>query len=266
MRRFIPRPVLWSIAGLIAVFGTPAAAVPAAPQAKPAIYGYRVVNTFPHDPKAYTQGLIFRDGFLYESTGLLGQSSLRKVKLETGEVLQQERVSEKYFAEGLTDWNGRLIQITWQTNVAFVYDLATFRLQTTFRYPGEGWGLTHDATRMILSDGTDTLRFLNPATFQELGRVAVRDGATAVKDLNELEFVRGEVFANVWHTNRIARIAPQTGRVTGWIDLTGLLPATYKLDPEAVLNGIAYDAAADRLFVTGKLWPKLYEIRIERRP
>jgi len=231
-------------------------------QARPVVYGYRVVNTFPHDPKAYTQGLIFRDGFLFESTGLHGQSSLRKVRLETGEVLQQERVAEKYFAEGLTDWNGRLIQLTWQANLAFVYDLATFRLQTTFPYPGEGWGLTHGRSRLILSDGTDTLRFLDPASFREQGRVAVTDGAVAIRDLNELEFVRGEVLANVWHTSRIARIAPQTGRVTGWIDLSGLLPAVYKLDPEAVLNGIAYDATADRLFVTGKLWPRLFEIRI----
>jgi glutaminyl-peptide cyclotransferase len=233
-------------------------------QTNAALYTYRVVNTYPHDPKAYTQGLIYRDGFLYESTGLSGQSSLRKVRLDTGEVLQQTRVADTYFAEGLTDWNGRLLQLTWQTNVGFVYDLTTFTLQTTFRYSGEGWGLTQDGTRLILSDGTDTLRFLSPETFQEQRRVIVRDGSVAIRELNELEFVRGEVFANVWHTDRIARIAPATGRVTGWIDLKGLRPVTDKLDPEAVLNGIAYDAKGDRLFVTGKLWPRLFEIKVTR--
>ena len=231
---------------------------------RPQLYGYRVANAYPHDPEAYTQGLIYRDGFLYESTGRNGQSTLRKVKLETGEVLQQTRVDSRYFAEGLTDWNGRLVQLTWQSNLAFVYNAANFRLETTFSYAGEGWGLTRDATRFIMSDGSDTLRFLD-ASFRQRRRVSVRDGSVAVRNLNELEYVRGEVYANVWHTDRIARIAPDSGRVVGWIDLTGLLPKVYQLEPEAVLNGIAYDAAGDRLFVTGKLWPKLFEIRLERR-
>jgi glutaminyl-peptide cyclotransferase len=235
-------------------------------QGGPPVYGYRIVNTYPHDPRAYTQGLIYRDGFLYESTGLNGRSTLRKVQLETGEVLQQERVDQNYFAEGLADWNGRLIQLTWQSSVGFVYDLSSFRLQSTFRYSGEGWGLTHDQSRLILSDGTDTLRFLDPVTFMERGRLAVRDGNAPVELLNELEYVRGEIYANVWHTNRIARISPVSGRVVGWIDLTGLLSKVYQLDAEAVLNGIAYDAERNRLFVTGKLWPKLFEITLERRP
>ncbi|NOT28551.1 MAG: glutaminyl-peptide cyclotransferase [Acidobacteria bacterium] len=207
-------------------------------QENPAFFGYRVVNSYPHDSGAYTQGLVYRDGFLYESTGLNSRSSLRKVRLETGEVLQKQRVDSKYFAEGLAD--------------------------STFRYAGEGWGLTHDRRRLILSDGTSTLRFIDPSTFREQGRIAVRDGSRPVEQLNELEYVRDEIFANVWHTDRIARISPASGRVTGWIDLTGLLPKTYQLDSEAVLNGIAYDAERDRLFVTGKLWPRLFEIALER--
>jgi glutamine cyclotransferase len=251
------------IAELAAVGCTGSAQSPA--QSRPPVYGYRVVNTYPHDSRAYTQGLIFRDGFLFESTGLNGRSSLRKIKLETGEVVQQERVDPQHFAEGLAEWGGRLIQLTWQSNVGFVYDLATFRLQRTFRFTGEGWGLTHDGRRLILSDGTDTLRFLDPATFQARGQVSVRDGSVPVKDLNELEYVRGEIYANVWHTDRIARISPESGRVVGWIDLTGILSSVYQLDSEAVLNGLAFDPGQDRLFVTGKLWPRLFEIRLEQR-
>jgi len=249
---------------LLAVGAVHGRIVPAGSQA--VVNGFRVVNTYPHDPEAYTQGLIFREGFLYESTGRNGRSTLRKVTLETGRVVQQERLDRTYFAEGLTDWNGRLLQLTWQSNVALVYDARTFKLETTFRYEGEGWGLTHDGARLIMSDGSDALRLLDPATFRERSRVSVRDGSVAVGNLNELEYVKGEVYANVWHVNRIARISLDSGRVTGWIDLTGLLPRVYQLEPEAVLNGIAYDAAGDRLFVTGKLWPKLFEIRPEPRP
>ena len=226
---------------------------------------YRVINSYPHDPAAYTQGLIYRDGFLYESTGLRGGSTLRKVRLDTGEVLQQRRVDQAHFAEGLADWKDQLVQLTWQSNVAFVYDRASFAPRRTFSYSGEGWGLTSDERRFILSDGTEQLRFLDPETFREIGRVTVMDGTRPVRDLNELEYIRGEVYANVWHTDRIARISPQTGKVTRWIDLRGLMSAGYRLDPEAVLNGIAHDAAGDRLFVTGKLWPRLFEIQIVRK-
>jgi len=227
--------------------------------------GYRVVNVYPHDSDAYTQGLIYRDGFLFESTGRNGRSSLRKVNLETGQVVQQHRVDPAYFGEGLAEWNGQLIQLTWRSNIAFVYDLVSFAPRQTLGYSGEGWGLTHDQQGFILSDGTETLRFLDPGTFRETRRVVVRDGSVPVKELNELEYVRGEVYANVWHTDRIARISPQSGRVTGWIDLRGLMSTAYQLDPEGVLNGIAYDAAKNRLFVTGKLWPKLFEIEVVPR-
>ena len=223
---------------------------------------YRVINSYPHDPAAYTQGLIYRDGILYESTGLNGRSSLRKVKLETGEVIQQRRVAQAHFAEGLAEWKGQLIQLTWQSNVAFVYDRNSFEPRRTLSYPGEGWGLTHDGTQFVLSDGTDQLRFLDSDTFREIRRVSVSDRGVRVRDLNELEYVRGEVYANVWHTDRIARISPATGSVIRWIDLRGLMSAGYRLDPEAVLNGIAHDAANNRLFVTGKLWPRLFEIQI----
>jgi glutamine cyclotransferase len=227
------------------------------------VFGYEVVNVYPHDREAFTQGLVYRDGVLYESTGLKGRSSLRKVRLETGEVLQRQNVDSRYFAEGLTDWGGRLIQLTWDTNVGFVYDLASFKMLRTFSYQGEGWGLTHDGRRLILSDGTPTLRFLDPDTFQVTGRVEVRDGNLPVEDLNELEFVNGEIYANVWTTDRIAVIAPATGRVTGWINLAGLMPRAMTAG-DAVLNGIAYDPAGKRLFVTGKLWPRLFEIRVRR--
>jgi glutaminyl-peptide cyclotransferase len=250
-------------AGASWLLGTHGAALPAQRRATP-VAGYRVVNAYPHDPNAYTQGLIYRGGFLYESTGRNGQSTLRKVKLDTGAVLQQRRMDPQHFGEGLAEWKSRLYQLTWQSEVVFVYDLATFAPVRTLRYPGEGWGLTAAPEGLILSDGTADLRVLDAATFREIRRVTVRDAGVPVDQLNELEFVRGEVWANVWHTDRIARIAPQTGRVVGWIDLSGLM-STYRLDAEAVLNGIAYDAATQRLFVTGKLWPRLFEIQVVPR-
>jgi glutamine cyclotransferase len=231
-------------------------------QAATPVDTYRVVRAYPHDPAAYTQGLIYRDGFLYESTGLNGRSSLRKVRLDTGEVIQQHRVDQVHFAEGLAEWKGQLIQLTWQSNIAFVYDINSFSARTTLSYPGEGWGLTHDGKQFVLSDGTDQLRFLDSDTFREIRRVGVSDRGVRVRDLNELEYIRGEVYANVWHTDRIARISPQTGAVIRWIDLRGLMSAGYRLDSEAVLNGIAHDAPNNRLFVTGKLWPRLFEIQI----
>jgi glutamine cyclotransferase len=226
---------------------------------------FRVVRSYPHDATAYTQGLIYRDGFLFESTGLHGRSTLRKVYLETGAVVRQHRLDSAYFAEGLAEWNDQLVQLTWRSNVAFVYELATFAPRRTFAYTGEGWGLTRDREGFILSDGTDQLRYLHSDTFREVRRVTVTDGGLPVRALNELEYVRGEVYANVWHTDRIARIEPRSGRVTGWIDLRGLLSTTYRLDAEAVLNGIAYDAVGNRLFVTGKLWPRLFEIEVVTR-
>jgi glutamine cyclotransferase len=227
------------------------------------VYGYEVVNVYPHDRNAFTQGLLYRDGVLYESTGLNGRSSLRKVELETGKVLQQISVENRYFAEGLTDWGSRLVQLTWNTNVGFVYDLASFKRLQTFSYEGEGWGLARDARRIVMSDGTSTLRFLDPQTFTVTGRITVTDGNVPVRDLNELEMIDGQVYANVWTTDRIAMISPETGRVAGWINLAGLM-ARGSVSGDAVLNGIAYDAQRKRLFVTGKLWPSLFEIRIRR--
>lgn len=231
--------------------------VPPAP-----LHGYEVIRRYPHDPDAFTQGLIYRDGVLYESTGLNGRSSVRKVRLETGEVLQQQAVDRRYFAEGLTELGGELYQLTWDSGTGFIYDLATFRLKRRFSYRGEGWGLTDDGRRLILSDGSPTLRFFDPKTMKESGRVQVTDNGAAVEELNELEFVRGQVYANVWLTDRIAMIDPVSGRVTGWLDLSGLMPGVAR-GTNAVLNGIAYDAAGDRLFVTGKLWPTLFEIRVK---
>jgi len=224
---------------------------------------HEVLRSFPHDTEAFTQGLLFRDGFLYESTGQKGRSSLRKVEIETGKVVQRLGVGNQYFAEGLAAWGTQLIQLTWETNIGFVYDRATFKTLRTFTYKGEGWGLADDGTRLVMSDGTPNLRFLNPETLAEIGSVRVLDGPTAVNRLNELEVVKGEIFANVWLTDRIAVIAPATGRVVAWLDLKGLLPG--QANSDAVLNGIAYDAARDRLFVTGKLWPRMFEIRVLRR-
>ncbi|MCE5264274.1 MAG: glutaminyl-peptide cyclotransferase [Deltaproteobacteria bacterium] len=229
------------------------------------VYGYRVVNVYPHDRQAYTQGLIWCDGFLYEGTGLNGASSLRKVRLESGSVVEQRSLDRHHFGEGITDWGGRLLQLTWTSQMGFIYDRAGLKLKGTFRYPGEGWGLTHDRDRLIMSDGTAALRFLDPGTFRETRRLNVQSDGAPLRELNELEFVRGEIFANVYRTDWIARISPQTGAVTGWVDMRGLLSEADRLIPVDVLNGIAYDAAANRLFVTGKLWPRLFEVELFRR-
>jgi glutamine cyclotransferase len=230
-------------------------------------YGYQVVRSYPHDRAAFTQGLIFRDGVFYEGTGLNGRSGLRKVKLETGEVLQAKPLPAEYFGEGITDWKGQIVQITWRSEVGFVYDMKTFEQTKRWTYSGEGWGLTHDDTRIIMSDGSSQLRFIDPATLHETGRITVKDAGGPVERLNELEYVKGEILANVWQTDRIARISPKDGRVTGWIDLSGLLSPSERADVQregGTLNGIAYDAAADRLFVTGKLWPRVFEITLVR--
>jgi len=226
-------------------------------------YTYEVINSWPHDPQAFTQGLVYYQGYLYESTGLNGASSLRKVDLQTGQVLNKVDVSSDFFAEGLAIHNGQAIQLTWVTKQGFIYDLASFGLLRTFTYTGEGWGLTQDGRSLIMSDGTDQIRFLNPDTFQVERAIQVRDGSVPVTRLNELEYVDGEIFANIWLTDSIVRINPQSGNITGWIDLTGLLSPEDRRGPVDVLNGIAYDSARSRLFVTGKLWPKLFEIKLK---
>ena len=235
-----------------------------APQGNVPTYGYQVVRSYPHDKEAFTQGLLVRNGFFYEGTGMNGRSGIRKVKIETGEVLQAKPLDAEYFGEGITDWKGSLIQITWKSEIGFVYDINTFERTKTWTYTGEGWGLTHDDTRIIMSDGSSSLRFLDPVTLKETGRIAVRDARRPVEELNELEYIKGEIYANVWKTDRIARISPKDGKVTGWIDLTGLLSPAERKGSD-VLNGIAYDAGSDRLFVTGKWWPRVFEIRLVKR-
>jgi glutaminyl-peptide cyclotransferase len=238
---------------------------PAAPAGVPE-YGYQVVHAYPHDSSAFTQGLLYLDGFLYESTGLEFQSSIRKVRLETGEVVQRFNIPQQYFGEGIINWKDRLIELTYKTQVGFVYDLGTFKLQKQFEYPGEGWGLAQDGKRIIMSDGTHELRFWDPETLKETGRLAVTDDGQPVKNLNELEWIKGEIYANIWGTEKIARIDPASGKVVGWINLTGLLePGDRKNSQPDVLNGIAYDAEHDRLFVTGKKWPKLFEIKLVKK-
>jgi len=229
-----------------------------------ASYRYQIVNMFPHDSNAFTQGLILSDGKLLESTGQEGFSSLRRVDLQTGKVLKKVDVPKPYFAEGIALLNGKIYQLTWQHQVGFIYDEQSFERVGQFNYTGEGWGLATDGTSLILSDGSNRLRFLDPSNFHVTRTITVLDGQTPVNELNELEFVHGEIYANVWHDNRIATIDPQSGHVTAWIDLNGLMPAGELQDQEAVLNGIAYDQANDKLYVTGKLWPRLFEIRVKK--
>jgi glutaminyl-peptide cyclotransferase len=223
---------------------------------------YEVIKAYPHDPGAFTQGLIYRDGFLYESTGHYNQSTLRKVELETGTVLRKRHLDSQYFGEGLTEWKGRLIQLTWREQTGFIYDMDDFSLIGDFTYPTEGWGLTHDGRHLIMSDGSHYLHFLDPENFMTIRRMPVTDRGRPVTRINEMAYIRGEVFANIWETDRIVRIDPTSGDVTGWIDLTGLLPRRERTPDTDVLNGIAYDAKNNRLFVTGKRWPYLYEIKL----
>ncbi|MEM8675554.1 MAG: glutaminyl-peptide cyclotransferase [Cyanobacteria bacterium P01_G01_bin.67] len=221
---------------------------------------YNVVQTYPHDPQAFTQGLIYDRGELYESTGLRGRSSVRQVELATGKVLQINELEDRYFGEGLTLWQDRLLQLTWVSQTGFIYDRQTLQELGSFSYPTEGWGLTHDGQELIMSDGSDRLYFLDPETWQETRRIQVKDRRQSIDKLNELEYVQGEILANIWMSDRIARISPQTGLVLGWIDLTGIINPLPTPQRDAVLNGIAYDEESDRLFVTGKLWSKLFEI------
>jgi len=250
----------WIVAFLSCVVASPPAGTAPVPERR---QGFEIVHTYPHDANAFTQGLIYADGHLYESTGLNGRSSLRMVELSTGNVLQEHDLPREYFGEGLTDWGSTLIQLTWTSHRAFVYDRFSFSPRRTFAYEGEGWGLTHDATQLIMSDGSSYLRFLDPNSFRVTRRVqVVDDTGQGIENLNELEYIRGEIYANVWQTDDIVRISPRTGKILGRIDLRGIIDKRELHGEGAVLNGIAYDSAHDRIFVTGKRWPKLFEIRI----
>lgn len=229
------------------------------------VYTYEVVASYPHDAKAYTQGLVIHDGTLYESTGQYGESSLRKVELKKGKVKKKIDVPGQYFAEGMTILNGKIYQLTWQQGKGFIYDLKDFKLEGEFAYDGEGWGLTNDGHSLILSDGTNQLRFIDPATFRVLRTLSILHNNVPLTELNELEYIHGEIYANVWKTDRIVRLDPQTGRILAWIDLAGLRPDETLRSSENVLNGIAYDTESDRLYVTGKRWPKVFEIRLKKK-
>lgn len=259
----IPRLVYVSIAALFLFYSITlgSSSSPGAPH----WYDYEIVAIYPHDRRALTQGLLYRDGVLFESTGLYGRSSLRKVRLESGEVLQQRTLNNSYFGEGLADWNDTLIQLTWKAETGIVYDLATFEPLKIFNYSGEGWGLTRFENSLVMSNGSAELLFLDPETLKEKRRITVTAGGAPVMGLNELETVKEKIFANVWQTDTIAMIDPNTGMVTGWIDLAGLLPVADLSHYVDVLNGIAYDNDNSRLFVTGKLWPKLFEIKLHAR-
>jgi len=257
---------VWKRVSFLLVLLSPLALRPAdaaGPDGPIPVYGFAVVHAFPHDPKAFTEGLFYKDGFLYESTGLEGQSSVRKVRLETGAVVQQRNLVADDFGEGIVDWQDRLIGLTWKSGIGYVADLQSFAMRRQFAYPGEGWALTRNDTVLFMSDGTSELRVLDPDTLREIRRIRVTAQGRPVDQLNELEWVKGEIFANIWRSDRIARIDPQSGKVVGWIDLAGLLQSRGPVAGERdVLNGIAYDPGGDRLFVTGKLWPWLFEIRL----
>jgi glutaminyl-peptide cyclotransferase len=231
-------------------------------QAEIPVYGYKVLHTYPHDTGAYTEGFFYLNGFFYEGTGTVGQSTVRKVDMKTGEVLQRAILPPPDYGEGIVAWKDKLLELTWQSHLGYIYDLKTFKPLRTFDYPGEGWALTEDGHHILMSDGTPTIRVLDPTTLKQVGQIDVTADGAPVINLNEIEWVKGEIYANVWLTNRIARIDPKTGHVVGWIDLTGLAPKPDDTpDPQNdVLNGIAYDAKQNRLFVTGKRWPQIYEI------
>ena len=223
---------------------------------------HEVVATYPHDPDAYTQGLYFERGYLFEGTGRRGQSYLRRVDLDTGEVLQETPLSAEFFGEGIAAFGDRIYQLTWTSGTGFIYDTQSFEVESQFSYPREGWGLTEDGTHLIMSDGSAYLYFLDPESLELERQIEVRDASGPISQLNELEFINGYIYANVWHTNQILKIFQDSGRVVGRIDLSDLVEQVRVSDPEAVLNGIAYDESADRIFVTGKLWPNLFEIRL----
>ena len=248
---------LTALAGILAPLTLCPLTLAAAP-----VSGYKIIATFPHSTSSYTEGFFYLDGLFYEGTGLEGRSAVLALQPETGQVLQQVRPGPQYFGEGIVNWGPDLYEWTWKSHVCFVYDRFTLALKKQLTYTGEGWGMTRTAKEIITSDGTATLRFRDPATFAETRSITVRDGAQAIDQLNELEYIKGEIYANVWHQDRIARISPRDGRVLGWIDLTGILPDSQRVNSEAVLNGIAYDAAHDRLFITGKQWPTIFQIKL----
>jgi glutaminyl-peptide cyclotransferase len=226
------------------------------------VAGYKVVATYPHSTESYTEGFFYLDGLFYEGTGLKGHSVVMAIQPQTGKTIQQLDLPPQYFGEGIVNWGSNLYEWTWQSHICFVYDRFSLRPVKQFTYTGEGWGMTRTAKEIITSDGTATLRFRDPSTFKETRHIVVKEGAKTINRLNELEYIKGEIYANIWHEDRIARISPQDGHVIGWIDLSGLLPASQKINEESVLNGIAYDAAHDRIFVTGKQWPTIFEIKI----
>lgn len=235
----------------------------AAPPADIPVYSYEVVNVYPHDRAAFTEGLFFRDGYLYESTGMNGASSIRKVELKTGRVVQQRDLPAAVFGEGIVDWKNELIGVTWKNQEGYVFDLATFDFKRKFDYPGEGWGMTRSDKNLLLSDGTATIRVLDPVSLRQTGAIHVTAQGQPLAQLNELEWIKGQIYANIWQANRIARIDPKTGKVSAWIDLSGLLAHSDRAaDRVDVLNGIAWDAKGERLFVTGKYWPNLFEIKL----
>lgn len=233
--------------------------------ARTPVYVAEVVQEWPHDRGAFTEGLLWHEGRLFESTGNVGESNIREVELQTGRVIRKRDLPAPYFGEGIVIFGDNMYEITWKHEVAFVYDWKTFAPKGQLKYTGEGWGLTTDGKSLIMSDGTPTIRFRDPTTFAEKSSITVKDHGQPVTNLNELEWIKGEIWANVWESDQIARINPATGEVTGWLDLKGILPAMDRTGSEDVLNGIAYDAAQDRLFVTGKYWPKMYEIKLKQR-
>jgi glutamine cyclotransferase len=226
------------------------------------IYGYKVIAKYPHSTDSYTEGFFYLNGLFYEGTGLNGHSAILVTQPKTGKIVQRRDMPSQYFGEGIVDWETNLIEWTWQTHVGFVLDRSSLQIVRQFHYDGEGWGMTRTPNQLITSDGTAILRFRNPDTFDETRHIVVKDGPATIRQLNELEYVKGDIYANVWHSDRIARISPRDGHVIAWIDLTGLLPDNQKIDAESVLNGIAYDSKNDRLFVTGKRWPAVFEIKI----
>jgi len=252
------------MSGLMIVTALVACAPVTVAQRKPApVQSYKVVATFPHDTTSFTQGLVFANGQMYESTGLNGESTLRRVDVTTGKTLQRINVPSQYFAEGLALVGDELLQLTWQHKLGFVYDRATFKQKRTFTYPTEGWGIAYDgASQLVMSDGSDTLTFLHPKTFAPAKKLRVVDAGRAVANLNELEWIEGEIWANVWMTDRIARISPKTGEVNAWVDLSSLFPRSQRMPPADELNGIAYDRATRRIYITGKKWPRLYQITV----